>query len=166
MKEKLLSDKVESKINELIGEELTAMYAYMAMANWCQDAGFLKAYDFFLAESADEKAHSEIWQKYVLDLGCVPKLPKIDQPNADFKTLQDVIYAAYDMEVALGEKYSDFALELIKSDAMTFTKNQEFIAIQTKSIGFFGDMCSVADGLSKEKFQQLELEEALVENAG
>lgn len=166
MKEKLLTDKVESKLNELIGEELTAMYAYMAMANWCQNAGFLKAYNFFLSESSDEKAHSETWQKYILDLGCVPSLPKIGEPESDFNTLQDVIYAAYDMEVALGEKYSEFALELIKSDAMTFTKAQEFVKIQTDSIGFYGDICAISDGLSKEKFQQLELEEALIENAG
>lgn len=162
MKHKILSDKVESKLNKLIGEELYAMYAYKAMANWCQDAGFLQAHKFFLEESSDEKSHAEILEQYILDMGCVPSLTKIDAPESSFNTLSDVIYAAYDMEVSLGEKYAEFALECSKEDFMTLTKIQEFIKIQTESIGFFGDICAVAKGLSTSKFEQLELEEALV----
>jgi hypothetical protein len=45
---------------------------------------------------------------------------------------------------------------------MTLTKIQEFIKIQTESIGFFGDICSVAKGLSDSKFEQLMLEKILV----
>ena len=161
-KNKILSDKVESKINELIGEELKAMYAYSAIANWCQNNGYLKAYTFFLGESDDEKKHSEIWQKYVLDLGCVPDLMEIDTPDSDFNSLSDVIYFAFDMETALGKMYSDFASELISKDAMTFTKTQEFINIQIESIGFYGDICAAGEGLSTDKFQQLMLEKILV----
>ncbi len=108
-KNKILSDKVESKINELIGEELKAMYAYSAIANWCQENGYLKAFTFFLGESDDEKKHSEVWQKYVLDLGCVPELVAIDTPESDFDSLSAVIEFALDMETSLGEMYSDFA---------------------------------------------------------
>ena len=161
-KNKILSGKVESKINELIGEELKAMYTYSAIANWCQNNGYLQAFTFFLGESDDEKKHSEVWQKYVLDLGCTPELVKIDTPESDFKSLSDVIEFALDMETALGEKYADFALELISKDAMTFTKTQEFIAIQTESIGFYGDICAAGEGLSTDKFQQLMLEKILV----
>jgi ferritin len=162
MKQKILSDKVEAKLNELIGEELYAMYAYKAIANWCQDAGFLKAHKFFLEESSDEKSHAEILEQYILDMGCVPDLKKIDKPDDSFKSLTDVVYAAYDMEVALGEKYAKIGLECVKEDALTFTKIQEFIKIQTESIGFFGDICSAAKGLSTSKFEQLALEKILV----
>ena len=162
MKQKILSSQVEEKLNELIGEELYAMYAYKAMANWCQDNGFLKAHPFFLEESSDEKSHAEILEQYLLDMGCVPKLEKIDKPESSFKTLYDVIYDAYDMEVALGEKYNDMALYCAKEDALTLTKVQEFIKIQTESIGFFGDICSVIKGLSDNKFEQLMLEKILV----
>ena len=162
MKQKILSDKVEAKLNELISEELYAMYAYKAIANWCQDAGFLKAHKFFLEESSDEKSHAEILEQYILDMGCVPLLEKIDKPEASFKTLSDVIYAVYDMELALGEKYAEAALECVKEDFITLTKIQEFIKIQTESIGFFGDICAVAKGLSTSKFEQLTLEKILV----
>lgn len=162
MKKSLLSSKVESKLNELIGQELHAMYTYVAAANWCQANGYLRAYDFFLAESADEKLHSEILQKYILDMGCTPELTEIDTPEADYECLNCVIDAAYDMEVDLGMMYSKFAGELTGSDFITLTKIQEFIKIQTESIGFYGDIRSAADGLSKDKFQQLMLEKILV----
>lgn len=162
MKQKILSSQVEGMLNSLIGEELYAMYAYKAMANWCQDAGFLSASKFFLEESSDEKAHAEILEQYILDMGCLPKLEKIDKPESSFKTIYDIIYEAYDMEVALGEKYADMALHCAKEDAMTLTKLQEFIKIQTESIGFFGDICGVAKGLSDSKFEQLMLEKILV----
>lgn len=162
MRQKILSDKVESKINELIGEELKAQYAYVAIANWCQNNGFLRAYDFFLKESSDEKKHSEILQKYVLDMGCVPELNDIKSPEMDFECLLCAVEFALDMETALGEMYSDFACELSNKDFMTITKVQEFIAIQTEAIGFYGDICAAGYDLSKDKFQQLMLEKILV----
>jgi len=162
MKKSLLSSKVESKLNELIGQELKAMYHYVASANWCQANGYLRAYDYFLAESADEKLHSEILQKYVLDMGCTPELTEIDTPEADYECLNCVIEAAFDMEVDLGMMYSKFASDITGQDFMTLTKIQEFIKIQTESIGFYGDVLSAAEGLSKDKFQQLMLEKILV----
>ena len=162
MKTKLLSSKVEGKLNELVADELHAMYTYVAMANWCQDNGYLKAYDFFLDESKDEKGHSELLQKYILDMGCIPELNDIDEPTSDYSSLVEAIYAAFDMETELGKKYSKYASECSSEDFMTVTKLQEFIKIQTESIGFYGDVCAAAEGLSKDKFQQLMLEKILV----
>ena len=162
MKNSLLSPKVETKLNELIGQELHAMYTYVAAANWCQANGYLRAYDFFLGESADEKLHSEILQKYILDMGCTPDLYDIDTPEMEYDSLTDLIYAALEMETELGMMYSKFAGELTSQDFMTITKIQEFIKIQTESIGFYGDICAAGEGLSKDKFQQLMLEKILV----
>ena len=162
MKKSLLSTKVETKLNDLIGQELHAMYTYVAAANWCQDNGYLRAYDFFLGESADEKLHSEILQKYILDMGCTPELYDIDAPEVQYDSLTDLIYAALEMETELGMMYSKFASEIAGSDFMTLTKIQEFIKLQTESIGFYGDVCAAGEGLSKDKFQQLMLEKILV----
>jgi ferritin len=162
MKKSLLSAKVESKLNDLIGQELHAMYTYVAAANWCQENGYLRAYDFFLAESADEKLHSEVLQKYMLDMGACPELDDIDTPEVDCDCLNGVIYQALEMETELGMMYSKFAGELTSSDFMTLTKIQEFIKIQTEAIGFYGDVCAAGEGLSKDKFQQLMLEKILV----
>jgi len=164
MKKSLLSSKVESKLNELIGQELKAMYHYVAAANWCQENGYLRAYDFFLAESADEKLHSEMLQKYMLDMGSCPELDDIDTPEMDYECLNCVIEAAFEMEVDLGMMYSKFASEIMESDFMTVTKIQEFIKFQTESIGLYGDVCAAGEGLSKDKFQQLMLEKILVNN--
>ena len=162
MKTKLLSSKVEGKLNELVADELHAMYTYVAMANWCQDNGYLKASDFFLDESKDEKGHSEMLQKYILDMGCMPELNEIDEPTSDYSSLAEVMYDALAMETGLGKKYSKYASECSSEDFMTVTKLQEFIKIQTESIGFYGDVCAAAEGLSKDKFQQLMLEKILV----
>ena len=162
MMKKLLSPKVEKKLNELIAGELHAMYTYVAAANWCQNNGFLKAYDFFLGESKDEKEHSEILQRYILDMGCVPSLDDIDMPEEEYDSMKELIYAALEMETELGKKYSQAASELTSEDFMTVTKLQEFIKIQTESIGFYGDVCASAEGLSDDKFQQLMLEKILV----
>jgi ferritin len=162
MKKSLLSSKVESKLNELIGQELHAMYTYVAAANWSQENGYLRAYDFFLAESADEKLHSEVLQKYMLDMGSCPELEDIDTPEIDCDCLNGVIYQALEMETDLGKMYSEFASDLVSEDFMTLTKIQEFIKIQTEAIGFYGDVCAAGEGLSKDKFQQLMLEKILV----
>lgn len=162
MKKNLLSSKVEAKLNELIGQELHAMYTYVAAANWCQDNGFLRAYDFFIKESGDEKVHSEILQRYMLDMGAVPSLNDIDTPEMEYNSLTELIYAALDMETGLGKMYAKFASDISGEDFMTLTKVQDFIKIQTEAIGFYGDICAASHGLSDDKFQQLMLEKILV----
>lgn len=162
MKTKLLSSKVEANLNDLVSEELRAMYTYVAAANWCQDNGYLRAYDFFIGESKEEKEHSEALQKYMLDMGCLPELYEVDEPKSDYSSLSDVVYSAFDMESGLGKKYSKYAIECSSDDFLTVTKLQEFIKIQTEAIGFYGDICASAEGLSNDKFQQLMLEKILV----
>ena len=161
MSYKVLTPKTEKILNLLIGEEFKAMQAYEAVANWCQNNGFLKAYDFFLDESKDEKGHAAILEKYILDMGCVPELEKIDAPVQDFDSLYDVIDFAMKMEMDLGKKYSEAAVKLATEDFLTVTKIQEFINFQIESIGFYGDLCSVKKGLSEDKFQQLLFEKSL-----
>jgi ferritin len=95
-------------------------------------------------------------------MGCFPELNDIDEPKSDYVSLSDVIYSALDMETGLGKKYSMYASECSSEDFMTVTKLQEFIKIQTESIGFYGDICAAAEGLSNDKFQQLMLEKILV----
>ena len=162
---KLLSPKVEKKLNELVAGELKAMYTYVAAANWCQKNGFLMAYDFFLDESADEKKHSEVLQKYILDMGCSPSLDDIEMPEEEYDSLKELIYEALQMETELGMMYSKAASEMVGEDFLTITKLQEFIKIQTESIGFYGDICAAGEGLSDDKFQQLMLEKILVKTA-
>jgi ferritin len=166
MSYKILTPKTEKILNLLIGEEFKAMQAYEAIANWCQNNGFLRAYDFFLDESKDEKGHAALLEKYILDMGCIPELEKIDAPVQDFDSLYDVIDFAMKMEMDLGNKYSEPAVKLATEDFLTVTKIQEFIAFQIESIGFYGDICSVKKDLSKDKFQQLMLEKILVKQAG
>jgi ferritin len=91
MSYKVITPKTEKILNLLIGEEFKAMQAYEAIANWCQNNGFLRAYDFFLDESKDEKGHAALLEKYILDMGCIPELGKIDAPVQDFDSLYDVI---------------------------------------------------------------------------
>lgn len=163
MKKKLLSSKVEANLNDLVSEELNAMYTYVAAANWCQDNGYLRAYDFFIGESKEEKEHSEALQKYILDMGCLPELYELDEPKSEYSSLTEVIHSALEMESRLGKKYSKYAIECSPEDFITVTKLQEFIKIQTEAIGFYGDICATAQGLNvKSKFEQLMLEKVLV----
>jgi ferritin len=161
MSYKVISPKTEKILNLLIGEEFKAMQAYEAAANWCQNNGFLKAYDFFLDESKDEKGHASVLEKYILDMGCQPEIEKIDAPIQEFETLYDVVEYAFKLETDLGKKYSEAAVKLASEDFLTVTKLQEFVNIQIESIGFYGDMCAVMKGLSEDKFQQLFFEKSL-----
>lgn len=161
MSYKVISTKTEKILNLLIGEEFKAMQAYEAAANWCQNNGFLKAFDFFIDESKDEKRHASILEKYLLDMGCQPEIEKIDAPIQEFTTLYDVVEYGFKLESELGKKYSEAAVKLATEDFLTVTKLQEFVNIQIESIGFYGDMCAVLKGLSDDKFQQLLFEKSL-----
>ena len=73
------------------------------------------------------------------DLGNVAEVPDIDGCDDEIKTLADAIERAYKAEVDLGKKYTTWHGQV---DPMTGQFLLQFLEIQRKSIGEYGDLLS------------------------
>lgn len=145
MRLNLITDQVQSIIDQAIKEELTASHFYRHIANHMQRIGFFGAAKFFQGESADELVHYQKHVDYLNDRGDIATTPPIQEINIDVGSLEDAIFKAYKIETQLELKYRDWYKTLLDIDVTTAGFFLEFLEIQRKSIGEYGDLISLVN---------------------
>ena len=145
----LLDAKTEALLNEAIANELYVSNLYKHVANQLQRLGYFGGQKFFENESSEELKHYHTLAGYINDRGSVAKVPAIEAMDEPINSLRDALEAAYDSEVDLGEKY-----ERWYSGCKCVTTQQfllQFIEIQRKSVGEYGDLISRLDRVGNDE---------------
>lgn len=156
-----LEPAVVDILTERLVDETAAFYHYRALSNWCENVGYLKAAEYFAAESADELVHAKKIEKYLVDWNVTPKLPEILEPKTEFKSLVEGIESSYDLEYQLYSDYEENSKKMLSLDICTFALIQELLAIQLKSVAEYSTMINILEGVEPTKFNLLLLEEKL-----
>lgn len=143
LKPKMLTEDIESMLNDRLADEYTAHYFYRTAANWCAGVNYKNATEFFAKEAAAELKHAKKLQKYLVDWNCTPILPQV-KFSGKFSSLIDIVNKAYAIEYKLGDDYMADAADIFPKHLMTFNFLQEFIDIQTESIAEYSDLLNAA----------------------
>jgi ferritin len=147
----LLDPSTEILLEEAISQEIHASHLYKHLANQCQRLGLLGAAKYFLAESAEELTHYQKIADYVNDRGSVAFIPDIPAVTLPIKSLNDALLAAYNAEVALGQKYEQWYGMLCSSDVTTAQFLLQYLEIQRISIGDYGDLLARIDMVGADR---------------
>lgn len=93
-----ISKRILQLLNEQIVMETNASSYYLSVASWCKVNGYDGAACFFRAHSAEERDHMLKIIQYLNELRIHAKIPKIDQPPQNMKTLEQVCKTALENE--------------------------------------------------------------------
>lgn len=140
--------EVSTILNERLNDEYSAHYFYRQAANYCENAGYLKAAAYFKDESADELVHAEGLQKYLTDWNVMPVLSPVSSPES-LLGLVDIIDKAYKMEYELYEAYEAAGKEFLTTDLCTFVFIQEYMTIQRKSVAEYATLLNRLELINK-----------------
>jgi len=132
-----LTPEVEAILSDAVHAELFASHLYKHVANQLQRLGYFGAQKFFLSESADELTHYQRHVDYINDRGGVAGLPALADAVDPVGSLRDALQLAYDTEFAL---QSDYATWYGQVDVLTQQHLLQFLEIQRKSVGEYGDL--------------------------
>lgn len=156
-----LSADVESILAEAVHAELFASHLYKHVANQLQRLGYFGAQKFFLSESQDELGHYQRHVDYVNDRGGVVALPGLaDVPDA-VGSLREALELAYETELAL---QNDYAQWFGQADVITQQHLLQFIEIQRKSVGEYGDLLARLDRVDGDACGVLLIDQELGSN--
>lgn len=150
-----LPPATEDMINARIKDEYDAMGFYRAASNWCLNAGYEEAADFFADEAKSEAGHAKKLQDFLVGWNLIPVIPVMDKPNPNFADLIDVFNQAYQLEYLLYEYYERNSIDILKSgDPCTFDFLAELRKIQSDSVREYSDFLNeiVATGGEESKF--------------
>ncbi len=156
-----LGNDIVAMLMPRLKDELTAMYTYRSIANWCENVGYLKAAEFFAKESEDEGKHAKIIEKYLTDWNIIFPLPELEEPKKDFKSLLEAIEVAYNLEYQLYEDYEETSRKIFQKDLCTFNFLNQFCKIQTEAVAEYSTKLNMLQGVEPTKFNLLMLEKKL-----
>src|SRR5437016_1097548 len=118
----LISKKMNSAINEQIGNEFAASLQYVAIASHfaCEGLNVLAAH--FYKQAEEERDHAMRFIKFVVDADGHVEIPAIPSPQANFKKAEDSIALSLSQEQKVTEQISAIVeLAVKESDHITHT---------------------------------------------
>jgi len=138
----LLKPEIKKLFEKAIERELYASNLYKHIANQLQRLGYFGSQKYFLKESSEELSHYQKLADYINDLGDVAPIPAISAINEKIGNLGDALEVAYGFELDLMKQYQRFYDEAEDkyADCITATFLIEFLQIQRKSVGEYGDL--------------------------
>lgn len=86
----MINLKVQSALNDQIKKEEYSSRLYIAMAIWCEQKGYPGAAKFLFSHAEEERIHMLKLIHYLNDREGEAQLADIEQPDSEFKSLQDV----------------------------------------------------------------------------
>jgi ferritin len=93
-----MNKRVVEAINRQINSELSASYAYLAMAVWCEDQKFTGAARWLRYQSQEEYMHATKLLDFLLARDCKVELSAIPGPQLSFSSLLDVFERGLEQE--------------------------------------------------------------------
>lgn len=143
MVKSLLKPEIKRLFDKAAASELYASHLYQFVANNYQRLGFFGAQKFFLGESKEELEHYQKLSDFVNDMGDMLGVPEVEKISVSVKTLMDGLIVAYKIENTLLNQYVQFYEQAEEQfDCVTSTYLIEFIQIQRKAVGQYGDLIS------------------------
>lgn len=87
----MLTQKVQTSLNEQIEVELKSSHTYLAIASWCEVQGMEGSASFFYKQSDEERLHALKLFKYINESGGKALVPVVEQPQQDFQDILAVL---------------------------------------------------------------------------
>lgn len=115
----MISEKMNTKLNEQISAEFGAAHAYLAMACVLDRMGLKILTKRFEQQSEEEREHAMKFVHYMQEVGGTVLLDGVGKPQGEFKNVEAIVQAALESEqkvtkmiddlVALAESENDYA---------------------------------------------------------
>jgi ferritin len=136
----MLNAEMKKGLQQSIYWELYQSNLWKSLANQLQRLGLFGSQKYFLAESAEELTHYQIIVEFMNDMGECADLPKIEAIEDKVKNIGDALDIGYETEIDVYNHYKDFAKDALKEDLAVYSFLQQFIDIQVKAVGAYGDL--------------------------
>lgn len=103
----LISQEVETLLNQQVKKEAQSSSIYLAMASWCNQNGFDVSSDYFMAQADEERAHQLKLFKYILEVGGNAISPEVSNIKAEYLSFRDVFEEALEQEIAITQSFKN-----------------------------------------------------------
>ncbi len=152
-----ISTELEKALNEQIGIEFSASYAYLSMAAYFERNAFDGFAKWMHLQSEEERLHAMKFYQYLIDRGGVARIPSIPAPDWDFESVIKVFEASLEQERDVTRHiYGLYKIAQDESDFATVSFLKWFVDEQVE------EEKNVSDMIDKLKMAQGNLDSLLL----
>lgn len=145
----MISKKMEKALNEQIKEEFFSASYYLSISAWASSQDYNGSASFFMIQAQEEVSHAMKMFNFLFDVEGKATVPGLDQPPADFDSLEDAFEKTLKHEkyitgrihklVALAREENDYAtenfLQWFVTEQVEEEANMNKVLAQIKMIG-------------------------------
>ncbi len=121
----MLSDKLQSELNEQIKYEFFSANYYLAMAAYCATEGFDGFANFFIVQAEEERFHALKFFNFINEMGGRAIMKAMEEPRNEYSSLEEIFTLALNHEkFVTGRIYTlmDLAMEEKEHATISFLK--------------------------------------------
>ncbi|MDQ3720325.1 MAG: ferritin [Actinomycetota bacterium] len=150
----MASQPFVEKLNEQIGNELSAHNQYVAIAVHYDAETLPRLASFFYAQALEERDHAMMMVRYLLDADAEPRIPALPAPQAAFGGLVEPVALALEQERRVTEQINALAaLARGDSDLSSEQFMQWFIREQVEEVSTMSDLLRVVERARENPLQ-------------
>lgn len=105
----MISQKMVDRLNLQVTNEFYSSYLYQSMAYALEAMSFKGFAAWYHAQAQEERTHAMRIAGYLLDQGGKVKLGAIDQPQTEFKSVQEIVEMALEHEKKVTAQVAEIA---------------------------------------------------------
>lgn len=158
----LLSASLKKGLQSALQVELYQSNLWKHLANQLQRLGYFGSQKYFLAESAEELTHYQIIVDFINDMGDVASVPAVEAINDKVASIGDALEIGYETELDVLNQYKKLYKQAEEEDCAVGIFLQQFITIQVKAVGQYGDLLAKYK-VAEETKELLEFDEHIAD---
>ncbi len=153
----LISQSMNTAINEQIGNEFCASLQYVAIAAHFDSDDLLELAQHFYRQAEEERTHAMRFVKFLVDAGAQVEIPSIPQPTSHFGTVEEAIQKALDGEIAVTRQINALMdLAVKESDHITHNFLQWFVTEQLEEVSSMDTLLKIVRRAGEQNLLHVE----------
>lgn len=118
----LISDEMNTAINEQIGHEFAAMLQYVAIATYFDGEALPLLARHFYRQADEEREHAMRFVRYVVDAGGLVTIPAIPAAQSGFRSAEEAVKLSLERELTVTRQINGLMDRALKENDHT-TRN-------------------------------------------
>jgi ferritin len=131
----LISEAMNSALNEQIGHEFAAMLQYVGIATYFDGEGLPRLAQHFYRQAEEEKDHAMRFVHYIVEAGGTVAIPAIPAITSEFSSAEEAVQLSLDQELTVTQQINALMDRAIAaSDHGTRGMLEWFVAEQLEEV--------------------------------
>jgi ferritin len=140
----LISDKMNTALNEQIGHEFGAELQYVCIATYFDSDGLPELAQHFYRQAEEERMHAIRFVNYLVDAGGHVAIPAIPAPKNEFASAEEAVKLSVDWEVKVTKQINALVdLATKESDHISHNFLQWFVTEQLEEVSSMETLLSI-----------------------